>query len=52
MTPSVLLLPLPMSEPTRTVCLKYAYVFLWPLMPKHFNRWIIKLRFLSSRFVC
>jgi hypothetical protein len=27
MTPSVLLLPLSMSEPARTVCLKYAYVF-------------------------
>jgi hypothetical protein len=27
MTPSVLLLPLPMSEPAGTVCFKYAYVF-------------------------
>jgi hypothetical protein len=27
MMPSVLLLPLSMSEPARTVCLKYAYVF-------------------------
>jgi hypothetical protein len=35
MTPSMLLLPLPMSEPARTVCLKYAYVFLRPLRPKH-----------------
>jgi hypothetical protein len=26
-TPRVLLLPLPMSEPTGTICLKYAYVF-------------------------
>jgi hypothetical protein len=26
-TPRVLLLPLPMSEPAGTVCLKYAYVF-------------------------
>ena len=26
-SPRVLLLPLPMSEPTGTVCLKYAYVF-------------------------
>jgi hypothetical protein len=26
-TPRVLLLPLPMSKPTGTVCLKYAYVF-------------------------
>jgi hypothetical protein len=27
MTPRVLLLPLPMSEPAGTVCLKHAYVF-------------------------
>jgi hypothetical protein len=27
MAPRVLLLPLPMSEPTGTVCLKHAYVF-------------------------
>jgi hypothetical protein len=27
MTPSVLLLPLPMSEPTGTICLKYVYIF-------------------------
>jgi hypothetical protein len=26
-SPRVLLLPLPMSEPARTVCLKHAYVF-------------------------
>jgi hypothetical protein len=26
-TPRVLLLPLPMSKPAETVCLKYAYVF-------------------------
>jgi hypothetical protein len=26
-TPRVPLLPLPLSEPARTVCLKYAYVF-------------------------
>jgi hypothetical protein len=44
--------PLPMYEPAGTVCLKYAYVFLWPPRPKHFNYRVIKLRFLSSRFMC
>jgi hypothetical protein len=36
-SPRVLLLPLPMSEPAGTVCLKHAYVFLRLLRPKHFN---------------
>jgi hypothetical protein len=50
MTPRALLLPLPMSEPAGTVCLKHAYFFLRPLRPKRFYCRIIKLCFLSSRF--
>jgi hypothetical protein len=38
-----------MSDPARTVCLQRV-CFSRPLRPKHFYRYVIKLRFLSSRF--
>jgi hypothetical protein len=40
---------LPMSDPAGIVCLQ-CVCFSWPLRPKHFYRYVIKMCFLSSCF--